>query len=66
MLSIRGFHTSQTRLAQTLTEKIIQKYAVGIPSNKEVHSGDYVTIKPSHCMSHDNAWPVALKFKEQN
>lgn len=25
-------------------------------------SGDYVTISPHHCMTHDNSWPVALKF----
>lgn len=25
-------------------------------------SGDYVTIAPHHCMTHDNSWPVALKF----
>ncbi|ODV87930.1 hypothetical protein CANARDRAFT_173811 [[Candida] arabinofermentans NRRL YB-2248] len=48
---------------QNLTEKIVQKYAVGLPPNKTVFSGDYVTIKPAHVMSHDNSWPVALKFK---
>ncbi|KAI5958596.1 LYS4 [Candida theae] len=53
--------TSSTT-AQNLTEKIVQKYAVGLPPNKLVRSGDYVTIKPAHCMSHDNSWPVATKF----
>lgn len=47
---------------QTLTEKIVQKYAVGLPDGKFVKSGDYVTISPAHCMTHDNSWPVALKF----
>ncbi|KAL1647973.1 mitochondrial Homoaconitase [Diplodia intermedia] len=47
---------------QTLTEKIVQKYAVGLPEGKFVKSGDYVTIQPAHCMTHDNSWPVALKF----
>ncbi|OJD28872.1 homoaconitase [Diplodia corticola] len=47
---------------QTLTEKIVQKYAVGLPDGKFVKSGDYVTIQPAHCMTHDNSWPVALKF----
>ncbi|KAK8161335.1 homoaconitase [Phyllosticta citrichinensis] len=47
---------------QTLTEKIVQKYAVGLPDGKFVKSGDYVTIRPAHCMTHDNSWPVALKF----
>lgn len=47
---------------QNLTEKIVQKYAVGLANDKKVFSGDYVTIKPAHCMSHDNSWPVATKF----
>lgn len=61
MLRYRSFSTT-TRLlrGQNLTEKIVQKYAVG--TNKKVFSGDYVTIKPAHCMSHDNSWPVATKF----
>lgn len=58
----RLIHTTPRRNAQNLTEKIVQKYAVGIPSGKEVHQGDYVSIAPEHCMSHDNSWPVALKF----
>ncbi|KAH3664207.1 hypothetical protein OGAPHI_004558 [Ogataea philodendri] len=48
---------------QNLTEKIVQKYAVGLPADKLVFSGDYVSIRPAHVMSHDNSWPVALKFK---
>lgn len=50
------------RIPQTLTEKIVQKYAVGLPEGKFVKAGDYVTISPHHCMTHDNSWPVALKF----
>lgn len=45
-----------------MTEKIVQKYAVGLAPGKKVQSGDYVSIRPSHCMSHDNSWPVAMKF----
>ncbi|GMM38192.1 homoaconitate hydratase [Saccharomycopsis crataegensis] len=63
-VTLRGFSTSsQTLLGQNLTEKIVQRYAVGLPDGKEVHSGDYVSVKPRHCMTHDNTWPVALKFK---
>ena len=50
------------RIPQTLTEKIVQKYAVGLAKDKYVRAGDYVTIAPHHCMTHDNSWPVALKF----
>ena len=47
---------------QTLTEKIVQQYCVGLAKDKFVKSGDYVTISPHRCMTHDNSWPVALKF----
>ncbi|KAI9800389.1 MAG: mitochondrial Homoaconitase [Sarcosagium campestre] len=47
---------------QTLTEKIIQRYSLGLPKDKFVKSGDYVTLSPHHCMTHDNSWPVATKF----
>ncbi|OXB41775.1 hypothetical protein B1J92_K10978g [Nakaseomyces glabratus] len=59
----RSFHV-YTRLqrGQNLTEKIVQQYSVGLAPGKRVHSGDYVSIKPAHVMSHDNSWPVALKF----
>lgn len=49
-------------IPQTRTEKIIQKYAVGLQKDKVVQTGDYVTIRPHHCMTHDNSWPVATKF----
>ncbi|KAF3922644.1 hypothetical protein ABW21_db0201400 [Orbilia brochopaga] len=49
---------------QNVTERIVQKYAVGLPPNKLVRSGDYVTIEPHHCMTHDNSWPVATKFMD--
>lgn len=54
--------TARIWRGQNLTEKIVQKYAVGLPQGKKVYSGDYVSIKPAHCMSHDNSWPVATKF----
>lgn len=47
---------------QTLTEKIVQRYAVGLAPGKKVKAGDYVTLAPHHCMTHDNSWPVATKF----
>ncbi|KAK5036635.1 mitochondrial Homoaconitase [Exophiala sideris] len=52
------------KVPQTLTEKIVQQYAVGLTKDKFVKSGDYVTIAPHHCMTHDNSWPVALKFMQ--
>ena len=47
---------------QTLTEKIIQRHSVSLPEGKFVRAGDYVTLSPEKCMTHDNSWPVALKF----
>ncbi|MDI1492467.1 MAG: mitochondrial Homoaconitase [Ramalina farinacea] len=47
---------------QTLTEKIVQRYSVGLPQGKYVKAGDYVSIAPYRCMTHDNSWPVATKF----
>lgn len=59
----RSFSTRSVFYAgQNLTEKIVQKYAVGLPEGKVVQSGDYVSIRPAHVMSHDNSWPVATKF----
>ncbi|RAL10708.1 homoaconitase LysF [Aspergillus homomorphus CBS 101889] len=67
-----GFHSqqqnipatlpSENRTPQTLTEKIVQRYAVGLPPGKLVRSGDYISLAPGYCMTHDNSWPVALKF----
>lgn len=61
--NFRKFSSCQVACDQNLTEKIIQRYAVGLPKGKEIHSGDYVSVQPHHCMTHDNSWPVALKFK---
>ncbi|KAI0099486.1 homoaconitase [Daldinia grandis] len=51
-----------SRTPQTLTEKILQRHAVGLPEGKIVRSGDYVQIRPHRCLTHDNTWPVATKF----
>lgn len=46
---------------QTVIEKIVQKYAVGLPDGKIVKAGDYVMIRPEHVMTHDNTGPVISK-----
>ncbi len=50
-------------MSQTLIEKIAQKFAVGLDHNHEVHSGDYLSIKPAYVMTHDNTGAVIPKFK---
>ncbi|MCJ1477977.1 mitochondrial Homoaconitase [Lambiella insularis] len=47
---------------QTLTEKILQRYSVDLPKEKVVRSGDFVQIQPHRCLTHDNTWPVAMRF----
>jgi homoaconitate hydratase len=59
---LSSMRKSPSQIPQTLTEKIVQKYSLGLAHNKIVQAGDYVTIAPHHCMTHDNSWPVALKF----
>lgn len=50
------------RAPQTVVEKIVQKYAVGLPDGKSVQTGDYVMIRPEHVMTHDNTGPVISKY----
>ncbi|KAJ3326157.1 mitochondrial Homoaconitase [Boothiomyces sp. JEL0866] len=45
--------------SQTLVEKIAQKYAMGTT----VKQGEFIAIKPHHCMTHDNTAAVMSKYK---
>ena len=48
---------------QNLVEKIAQKYAVGLDDGHVVRTGDFISIKPMHVMTHDNTGAVLKKFK---
>ncbi len=50
-------------MAQTLVEKIAQRYSVAPQAGREVHSGDYISIRPAHVMTHDNTGAVIPKFR---
>lgn len=50
-------------MPQNLIEKIVQKYAVGLEEGEVVQSGDFVSIRPAHVMTHDNTGAVIPKFK---
>ena len=50
-------------MPQNLIEKIAQKFAFGLTSNHTVQSGDYISIRPAHVMTHDNTGAVIPKFK---
>lgn len=54
-------YASISRVPQTIIEKVVQKYAVGLPEGKTVKAGDYVMIRPEHVMTHDNTGPVISK-----
>ncbi|RYP04362.1 hypothetical protein DL764_004498 [Monosporascus ibericus] len=58
----QGKPSSKRPPPRTLTEKIVQRYAVGLPEGKLVRSGDYIVLEPERCLTHDNSFPVALKF----
>ncbi len=50
-------------MGQNLVEKIAQKFAVGLEDGHVVQSGDFVSIRPAHVMTHDNSGAVIPKFK---
>lgn len=53
--------SDRSRIPQTVIEKVVQKYAVGLPPEKTIRAGDYVMIRPEHVMTHDNTGPVISK-----
>jgi homoaconitate hydratase len=48
----------------TLVEKIAARHADGLPPGAVVRSGDFVSIRPRHVMTHDNTGAVIPKFKQ--
>ena len=48
----------------TLVEKIAARHADGLPPVTKVRSGDFVSIRPRHVMTHDNTGAVIPKFKQ--
>src|SRR5256714_1493207 len=48
----------------TLAEKIAARHADGLPSDTVVRSGDFISIRPRHVMTHDNTGAVIPKFKQ--
>jgi homoaconitate hydratase len=51
-------------MPQTLVEKIATRFAVGLAPGQAVRSGDFITIRPKHVMTHDNTGAVIPKFRE--
>ncbi len=48
---------------QNLIEKIAQQYAVDLSGGHTVQSGDFLSIRPAHVMTHDNTGAVIPKFR---
>src|SRR6266498_2491864 len=48
----------------TLVEKIAARHADGLAPNAVVRSGDFISIRPRHVMTHDNTGAVIPKFKQ--
>src|SRR5438094_3618264 len=48
----------------TLVEKIAARHADGLSPGRVVRSGDFISIRPRHVMTHDNTGAVIPKFKQ--
>jgi len=48
----------------TLVEKIAARHADGLAPGTQVRSGDFISIRPRHVMTHDNTGAVIPKFKQ--
>src|SRR5437868_8331197 len=51
-------------MPQSIIDKIATRYAVRLQHGELVHSGDFITIRPKHVMTHDNTGAVIPKFKQ--
>src|SRR6478736_6050032 len=51
-------------MGPTPVEKIAARHAVGLAPGTQVRSGDFVSIRPRHVMTHDNTGAVIPKFKQ--
>ena len=49
-------------MGQTIVEKIAQKHMAEGP-NRPLRAGDFLSIRPRRCMTHDNTSAVMSKFK---
>ena len=54
----------KTDMGLTLVEKIAARHADGLAPGTAVRSGDFISIRPRHVMTHDNTGAVIPKFKQ--
>src|SRR5215469_9681519 len=59
-----GYFGKGTDMGLTLVEKIAARHADGLRPGTVVRSGDFISIRPRHVMTHDNTGAVIPKFKQ--
>ncbi len=50
-------------MGQTIAEKIAQSHMVAGPKDRPLKTGDFLTVRPDHVMTHDNTAAVMNKFR---
>ena len=50
-------------MGQTVVEKVAQAHLAEGPRDRGLRSGDFLSIRPRHVMTHDNTAPVMKKFR---
>ena len=50
-------------MSQNLIEKIAERFAVDLDEGHRVRSGDFLSIRPAHILTHDNTGAVIPKFR---
>jgi homoaconitate hydratase len=50
-------------MGQTLIEKIVERYTVGLKEGQQVYANSFVSVRPKHIMTHDNTGAVIPKFR---
>jgi len=54
--------TKEITMGQTIAEKTAQAHMVDGPQGRDVRTGDFLTVRPKHIMTHDNTAAVMSKF----
>src|SRR5215831_956816 len=64
IIFLEWFMGNHTDMGLTLVEKIAARHADGLAPGTQARSGDFVSIRPRHVMTHDNTGAVIPKFKQ--
>ena len=50
-------------MGQAVVEKIAQRHMAEGPADRPLRTGDFLSVRPRHVMTHDNTAPVMKKFR---